>query len=216
MINMSCQTASEHGVGEWLFRLPLSARQHSPRARCVICLALILAPCTASAGGMFQVRGTLGAAQAISYYSASFQETVEARVSYPIPRDGILVSLAINPFENTTDANTVFTLRINGVDTELSISIPPSSTAVATTTHAGVAVSVGDLVSLESDQSASTVGNMRFTGMWEIDKVTSKSALPASARWSAFVLGSLILIVAIRSVGTRRSRRELLHKNLKG
>jgi len=75
------------------------------------------------------------------------------------------LSLAVNTYYNTLDANAEITVRLNAKDTALKITVPSSSTSVQTTT-ANINMSVGDLVSLEVDATAAETGGMKFNATY--------------------------------------------------
>ncbi len=86
----------------------------------------------------------------------------------PIPRAGNLVSLAVNTMTNTLDNTAVFTVRVNGVDTTLQISVSAGVTSVQTIESNVDVVVTDDLVSLEIDTRTSTSGGIiEFIAVYE-------------------------------------------------
>lgn len=68
------------------------------------------------------------------------------------------------------DADTaVCTLRINGVDTALTITLTGNSTALVSDTTHSVAVSVGDLITLKDVQSGAILSVSGFSIMWDFE-----------------------------------------------
>jgi len=92
--------------------------------------------------------------------------SVESNAQIPLPRDGELVSLAVNPVSNTYDQAVELTVRLNGADTTLQVSVPAASTSVEII-ESVVNVIAGDLVSLEIDATATTTGFFEFFATYE-------------------------------------------------
>ena len=92
--------------------------------------------------------------------------SVESNTQLPLPRDGELVSLAVRPVLNTYDQAVELTVRLNGADTTLQVSVPAASTSVEIM-ESVVNVVAGDLVSLEIDSLATTTGAFHFFATYE-------------------------------------------------
>ncbi len=93
------------------------------------------------------------------YLRADGVDPVEQEAQWPVPRDGRLVSLAVNPYDNSElNGKVLIKVRVNGSDTALQIAVPPNSTAVETF-KTTVPVLAGDLMSLQVDtRAASSAG----------------------------------------------------------
>ncbi len=118
-------------------------------------------------GGVFEAaRGEALAGEIRYSISASGNILNEEDAQIPIPRDGELLSLAVNPFFNTLDGGAEITVRLNAVDTALQIVVPSDSTDVITTT-AVVPVVAGNLLSLEYDTTGAEEGSIRFIATYE-------------------------------------------------
>ena len=72
---------------------------------------------------------------------------VEADAQVLAPRAGNLKRLVISPLTNDLDAGCVVTVRINGVDTLMTVTVPTLSTAIEVDTR-DVAVAANDLISI--------------------------------------------------------------------
>ncbi len=83
--------------------------------------------------------------------------TVEREAQFPVPRDGRLVSLAVNPWDSELDGDALITVRVNGSDSALQIAVPFGSTAVETF-KTTVPVLAGNLLSLQVDTRAASSG----------------------------------------------------------
>jgi len=83
-------------------------------------------------------------------FSAGMDRRADPTYGLPIPGDGTFTSLAVNPFTNTFDGDTVVTVVVNGADTALAITIPAGSTAIQIDTS-DVPVLAGDFVALKLD-----------------------------------------------------------------
>ena len=94
---------------------------------------------------------------AITYSPGTASVSSDINFAIPIPGDGKLTSLAVNPYANTLSDSTIVTLLVNGADTALAITIPPVSTAVQIVT-VNVPVAAGDLVTLKTDTQLSNSG----------------------------------------------------------
>ncbi len=79
----------------------------------------------------------------------------------PLPRPGKSVSLIVAPLINSLDGDTTYTVLVNGADTLLTVTIP-SLSLVPLLIEVDVPVAAWDLVTLESDATASTsfIGTM--------------------------------------------------------
>ena len=104
-------------------------------------------PGEAGGGGVFAAIGSYGggASSCSSFYGAAGSCTPDRAV--PLPRDGKIVSLAVNPHVNTRATTANFAVNVNGVDTALLIQVPPGSTSIQVI-NADVSVQAGDLVVL--------------------------------------------------------------------
>ena len=80
-------------------------------------------------------------------------------------RDGKLISLAVNTWDNTADGIAIITVLVNGADTALQIQVPAGSQVVQIITT-DVSVQAGDLVVIESDGSFPN-GTVRFQATFE-------------------------------------------------
>lgn len=116
------------------------------------------APPSAVLAGMISTNlgGGITGYGGFSNISLSATETLK---QIPLPRAGTLRNLFINTGVVTqpADGNFVITVRKNGVDTALVITIPASSgTGVYSNTTNSVAVAAGDLISIKFVNNAST------------------------------------------------------------
>ncbi len=124
-------------------------------------------PVVGGGGGLFVTRNVINAF-VLSYVVDGFEATTEVKGQSPIPRAGNLVSLAVNTMTNTLDNTAVFTVRVNGVDTTLQISVSAGVTSVQTIESNVDVVVTDDLVSLEIDTRTSTSGGIiEFIAVYE-------------------------------------------------
>ena len=117
------------------------------------------------ASGFFTAGGSCVKGQVQYFSGTNGGSDIENGGQLPIPNDGRILSLAVNTYYNTLDANAEITVRLNGKDTALKITVPSSSTSVQTTT-ANINMSVDDLVSLEVDATAAETGGMKFNATY--------------------------------------------------
>ena len=119
-------------------------------------------------GGLIENLGSANFSEIV--YSASDIETTldESFTQIPIPRDGQLVSLAVNPFFNLLDGEAVITVRVNGQDTALQINVPGGDSSVLTA-NAVVPVAAGDVVSLQTDTTGVQNGFIIFRASYELE-----------------------------------------------
>ena len=109
--------------------------------------------------GRTSLLAVLCTAGVVWYLRADGVDPVEQEAQWPVPRDGRLVSLAVNPYDNSElNGKVLIKVRVNGSDTALQIAVPPNSTAVETF-KTTVPVLAGDLMSLQVDtRAASSAG----------------------------------------------------------
>ena len=81
-------------------------------------------------GGVIESLGLAFQGEVVYSASGASREFQEGPTQIPIPSDGQLLSLAINPFSNSLDGLAVITVRLNGQDTTLQIDVPPKSMVV--------------------------------------------------------------------------------------
>ncbi len=104
---------------------------------------------TSSGGGILS--GFCGGTAGVIQFSAGWERRgSDPTYGLPMPGDGTFTSLAVNPFTNTFDGDTVVTVVVNGADTALAITIPAGSTAIQIDTS-DVPVLAGDFVALKLD-----------------------------------------------------------------
>jgi len=115
--------------------------------------------------GFFTAGGSCFKGQVQYFNGTNGGSDIESGGQLPIPTDGRILSLAVNTYSNTLDANAVITVRLSGADTALKITVPASSTSVQTTT-ANIHMSAGDLVTLEVDATAAETGGMKFNATY--------------------------------------------------
>lgn len=84
----------------------------------------------------------------------------------PIPRDGKLVSLAVNIYENTLNNTAKITVLVNDTSTALQLQVPAGPTSIETIVT-DVGVKAGDLIKLEVDATAAGAGVIRITATTE-------------------------------------------------
>jgi len=128
-------------------------------------------PGEAGGGGVFATVGSYGGgvSSCSSFYGPSGSCQPDREV--PLPRDGKLASLAINPYDNTRATTANFTVLVNGINTALQIQVPPGSTSVQVI-NADVSVQAGDLVVLQgtgvAEDNSGTV-SMTATVLYQTD-----------------------------------------------
>ncbi len=115
----------------------------------------------ADAGFIGGNSGSVIVAAASTVYALANGHDVEGNSQVLASRPGLLSNLFVQAGFNTMDDVTVFTLRRNGVDTAVTLSIPAGSTAQFSDVANTGSVLAGDLISLEIDGTASAVGNLR-------------------------------------------------------
>ena len=101
------------------------------------------------------------AAAAIVYALGNGHDVAEGNSQFIASRAGLLRNLFAQAGFNTMDGTTVLTLRRNGVDTAVTVSILTTSTALVSDVANTGSVLAGDLISLEIDGTASGVGSLR-------------------------------------------------------
>lgn len=111
-------------------------------------------------GGIFANlgAGTPLAAPAVDYVLGAAKSATEADGGFLIPADGNLSNLFALPFANSMDDVTLVTVRVASAGTPLAVSVPAGGVVLVSDTATVVPVSAGDLVSIELDSSASTLG----------------------------------------------------------
>jgi len=103
------------------------------------------------------------------YSPGGTRRSPDSNHAHPIPGDGKLTSLAVNPTTQglpLLDGDTIVTVLVNGADTDLEIIIEPGSSEVKVLTL-DVPVSTGDLVTLRTDALLSTTGQQRCYATYE-------------------------------------------------
>ncbi len=99
----------------------------------------------------------------ISYFAANGSdiESIENYVQFPLPRDGMVRSFTIKITSNSLDGHATLTLRINGADTGIWITVPAGATGVYSNGNTAEAMA-GDLFSIEVDTTAAGSGELQY------------------------------------------------------
>ena len=120
-------------------------------------------------GGLIEILGLAFADEVVYSASGASKDSQEGPTQIPIPSDGQLLSLAINPFQNELDGPAIITVRLNGENTTLQINVPQGSTDVVIVDSV-VDVTAGDLVSLQTDTdiTGATSGFIQFRATYEL------------------------------------------------
>jgi len=82
---------------------------------------------------------------------------------YPVPNPSVAKAVYVNVVANTLDASATITIRKNGVDTAISITVGAGVTGVLSASGA-VSFSAGDLISIIVDATGATTGDIRVRG----------------------------------------------------
>lgn len=90
----------------------------------------------------------------------SAAETVEGEAQMIVPKAGTVKNLYVHGTENGLDGNLVITVRKNGVDTALTITLGATVTTGSDTSNS-FSVVAGDLLSIEFDATAASTGYIR-------------------------------------------------------
>jgi hypothetical protein len=84
-------------------------------------------------------------------------DATERKILTPVPGTSLTVKITVTATTGPVGGSVVFTLRVNGADSALVVTLTAGSTAASTTT--GVAVSAGDDISIKAVAGATvTVG----------------------------------------------------------
>lgn len=86
----------------------------------------------------------------------------ESSVGNIMPISGTLRNLYIDPFANTCNGSTVFTLMKNGVATALTVTVAASTTTISSDTTHTESISAGDRISLKCVTTGSGSGQIDY------------------------------------------------------
>lgn len=118
-------------------------------------------------GGLLLAGGRVNGFFDVVYSSTTNVATTnEGLVAIPIPAAGHLTALAVSVFSNGLTGPAIFTVRVNGIDTPLQITVPAVTNGVQLL-NSDVGVFAGDLVALGIDVSSVTGGIMSFTSSYQ-------------------------------------------------
>lgn len=99
----------------------------------------------------------------VTYYYSFFSggvNTVESAAQFVTPRAGLARKLNVRIRLNTLDNNAVFTLRVNGVSTSITVTVSAGQTGVFVDSTNSVSVSAEDLIVLSADTTAASSGSI--------------------------------------------------------
>jgi hypothetical protein len=115
--------------------------------------------------GATQVGWTAITAAAATTYSAFMTNTTtttETPLQFPLPRDGVVKSVKLLPSNNSCTVTSTVTLRKNGVDTSVVLTMPASSTALQTSSNT-VSFVAGDVLTWRTIcTTGSIIGQVAF------------------------------------------------------
>jgi hypothetical protein len=94
----------------------------------------------------------------------------ELRASMIIPRSGTLKNLYAIPNKTTNaGSNSVMTIRVNGTDTDLTVTIPENSSSVASNLVNTVNVSAGDRLTVHFEETNGTASGANITASFLLE-----------------------------------------------
>jgi hypothetical protein len=129
---------------------------------------------------------------------------VESPAQYPLPGRGRIVSLALNVYENSNDGPLLATLRVNGADTSLVLTVPPGAVGVISVADE-IPFEPNDLLSLEIDHSQASSGGLRATAGLHYVVLGSSVAEVPFGRTGLAVLGLALGASGIILLSLRRT-----------
>ncbi len=112
-------------------------------------------------GGIFANSNSAILSGAVDYLIGGAKAATEGEGRAPVPAAGSLSNLYVLPSTaNTLDGVTVVTVRLNGIASPLTVSVPAGTIAQVSELATVIVVSAGDNFSIEVDSTASTGGSM--------------------------------------------------------
>lgn len=163
-----------------------------------------------SAGGAFQLfrfHVTKEGVQSPLWYAdlnGGPLQFTESTAQYPLPGHGRIVSLALNVYENSNDGPLLATVRLNGADTSLVVTVPPGAVGVFSGADE-IPFAPNDLLSLEIDHSQTSSGGLRATAGLHYVVLGSSVAEVPFGRTALTVLGLALGAAGILLLSLRRT-----------
>ena len=101
---------------------------------------------------------------------AAYLGVVEAQTEWVTPRGGTMKNFYVRAGTNTLNENIPFTVRVNGVDTAITLIVTAATPGTYSDLANAVDVVAGDIITVKSVESAATLGLLYFGWSLELEE----------------------------------------------